>query len=127
LRISRIVPAPGGVSPRAGGEVEERWLLGRSTTGAGKHDGERGGVAASHEGHGGGKAVGSNAHHGGHGDHAALYRSRFWVSLVLSVPVILYSEMIQMWLGFSMPEFPGSGWVAPFLGTFVFLWGGGLS
>ena len=32
--------------------------------------------------------------------------------------------MIQMWLGFSMPEFPGSGWVAPFLGTFVFLWGG---
>ncbi len=84
--MSRIVPAPGAKLPRAGGEVEERWLMGRSTTDAGKHDGERGGIAASHEDHGGGKAVGNNAHHGGHGDHAALFRSRFWVSLVFSVP-----------------------------------------
>ncbi len=46
------------------------------------------------------------------------------MSLALSVPVVLYSEMIQMWFGFSMPEFPGSMWIAPVLGTFVFLWGG---
>jgi tetratricopeptide (TPR) repeat protein len=32
--------------------------------------------------------------------------------------------MIQMWLGFTAPQFPGSGWVAPVLGTFVFAWGG---
>jgi Cu2+-exporting ATPase len=42
----------------------------------------------------------------------------------MSVPVVLYSEMIQMWLGFTMPEFPGSMWISPVLGTFVFLWGG---
>jgi len=53
-----------------------------------------------------------------------MFRDRFWVSLVLSVPVVLYSEMIQMWFGFSMPEFPGSAWVPPVLGTFIFLWGG---
>lgn len=55
---------------------------------------------ASHEGHGGGKALGGYAHHD---DYAAMFRSRFWMSLVLSVPVVLYSHMIQMWLGFSMP------------------------
>ena len=96
------------------------------------HDGEHPAAGASHEGHGGGKTGGGHNHHdhgghhghGGHGDHAAMFRSRFWVSLVLSVPVVLYSEMIQMWLGFTAPQFPGSGWVAPVLGTFVFAWGG---
>jgi Cu2+-exporting ATPase len=53
-----------------------------------------------------------------------MFRGRFWVSLALSVPVVLYSEMIQMWLGFNAPQFPGSGWVAPILGTLIFAWGG---
>jgi Cu2+-exporting ATPase len=89
------------------------------------HDGEHPAVGAAHEGHGGGKTGGHDHHgRGGHGDHAAMFRSRFWVSLVLSVPVVLYSEMIQMWLGFTAPQFPGSGWVAPLLGTFIFAWGG---
>jgi P-type Cu2+ transporter len=88
-----------------------------------KHDGEHAAMAAAHEGHGGGKTSGS--HGGGHAGHTTgMFRNRFWVSLALSVPVVLYSEMVQMWLGFSMPEFPGSGWVAPVLGTFIFLWGG---
>ena len=64
----------------------------------------------------------------GHDEHAghatSMFRDRFWVSLVLSVPVVLYSEMVQMWFGFSMPRFAGSAWVAPVLGTFIFLWGG---
>ena len=69
----------------------------------------------AHGGHGG---------HGGHGDHAAQFRDRFWLSLVLTVPVVLYSEMVQEWLGFTPPQFPGSQWVAPVLGTIVFLYGG---
>jgi P-type Cu2+ transporter len=69
-----------------------------------------------HGGHGGG--------HGGHGDHAAQFRDRFWLSLVLTVPVVLYSEMVQEWLRFTPPQFPGSQWVAPVLGTIVFLYGG---
>ncbi len=68
-----------------------------------------------HAGHGG---------HGGHGDHAAQFRDRFWVSLALTVPVVAYSEMVQEWLGFTPPRFPGSAWVAPVLGTVVFLYGG---
>jgi P-type Cu2+ transporter len=94
-----------------------------------KHDAEHPAVAAAHEGHGGGKTSGAHGgRHAGHDRHAGhttgMFRSRFWISLVLSVPVVLYSEMIQMWLGFSMPQVVGSGWVAPVLGTFIFLWGG---
>ena len=62
--------------------------------------------------------------HGGHGDHAAQFRDRFWLSLALTVPVVAYSEMVQEWLGFTPPQFPGSQWVAPLLGTVVFLYGG---
>ncbi|HEX2160102.1 MAG TPA: heavy metal translocating P-type ATPase [Actinomycetes bacterium] len=67
------------------------------------------------EGHGG---------HSGHGDHAAQFRDRFWWSLLLTIPIVAYSEMVQEWLGFTPPEFPGSEWVAPVLGTVVFLYGG---
>jgi Cu2+-exporting ATPase len=68
-----------------------------------------------HAGHGG---------QGGHADHAAQFRDRFWLSLALTVPVVVYSEMVQDWLGFTPPRFPGSTWVAPVLGTVVFLYGG---
>jgi Cu2+-exporting ATPase len=87
------------------------------------HDGEQSASGGGHEGHGGGKSSGGgHDRHAGHTTH--MFRDRFWVSLALSIPVILYSEMVQMWLGFSMPQFPGSGWVAPVLGTFIFVWGG---
>jgi cation transport ATPase len=59
-----------------------------------------------------------------HEDHAAQFRDRFWLSLALTVPVVAYSEMVQEWLGFTPPQFPGSRWVAPVLGTAVFLYGG---
>jgi Cu2+-exporting ATPase len=74
--------------------------------------------------HAGHEAPGGHGAHGGHGDHAAQFRDRFWWSLLLTVPVVAYSEMVQEWLGFTSPQFPGSQWVAPVLGTVVFLYGG---
>lgn len=65
--------------------------------------------------------------HGGHLDHTgheALFRRRFWVSLALSIPVLLYSPMIQGWLNFSMPPIPGSPWMVAGLSILVFLYGG---
>jgi Cu2+-exporting ATPase len=62
--------------------------------------------------------------HGGHGDHAAMFRSRFWRSLLLSVPVVAFSPMFADLLGFTPPSFPGAGLVSPVLGTAVFLYGG---
>ena len=65
--------------------------------------------------------------HGAHVDHTGheeMFRRRFWVSLALSIPVLLYSPMIQEWLGFSLPTFPGSQWIEPVFSIIVFLYGG---
>ncbi|HXQ58042.1 MAG TPA: heavy metal translocating P-type ATPase, partial [Actinomycetes bacterium] len=74
--------------------------------------------------HGGHQPAAGHAGHAGHGDHAAQFRDRFWLCLALTVPVVAYSGMVQEWLGFTPPQFPGSDWVAPVLGTVVFLYGG---
>lgn len=62
--------------------------------------------------------------HGGGGDHAAMFRRRFWVSLALAVPVLIYSGPVQDWFRFTPPSFPGSSWIAPVLGTVIFVYGG---
>jgi Cu2+-exporting ATPase len=53
-----------------------------------------------------------------------MFRQRFWACLVLSLPVLLYSPMIQDWLGISMPAFPGSQWIVPIVSVIIFLYGG---
>jgi cation transport ATPase len=64
--------------------------------------------------------------HGGHdhSGHEIMFRNRFWVSLALSIPVLLYSETIQGWLNFTMPTFPGSQWITPLFSVIIFLYGG---
>ncbi|QZY04256.1 copper-translocating P-type ATPase (plasmid) [Halobaculum roseum] len=66
--------------------------------------------------------------HGGHGGmhegHEQMFRRRFFVSTLLSIPVLLYSEMLQEWLGFSVPTFPGSEWINPVFAVSVFAYGG---
>ncbi len=74
----------------------------------------------AHEGHG----TPDNGHdkHAGHSPE--MFRDRFWLSFVLTIPVVLYSHMIQEWLGFTMPEFPGSDWIPFALGSIIFFYGG---
>ncbi len=60
----------------------------------------------------------------GHLDHAAMFRRRFWLSLVLTVPVVIYSHMLMTLTGRTPPEFSGDHWVGPVLGTLTFLYGG---
>src|SRR5687768_3266371 len=62
-------------------------------------------------------ARGAHDKHAGHS--VETFRARFWLSLLLSIPVVLFSEMVQDWFNFSMPSFPGSGWIAPVLGAAV--------
>ena len=65
--------------------------------------------------------------HRGHDKHAGhdpeLFRRRFWLSLLLTVPVVLTSEMVMDWFGYSL-DFPGIEWVGPVLGSVVFGYGG---
>lgn len=62
--------------------------------------------------------------HVNHTGHEEMFRKRFWVSLLLSIPVLLFSPSIQVWLGFSTPDFPGSRWILPLFSTIIFFYGG---
>jgi Cu2+-exporting ATPase len=65
-----------------------------------------------------------HAGHGDHGDHVAQFRRLFWTMLVLAIPTVALSPMFAMILGYAVPEFPGSQWVSPVLGTVMYFWGG---
>ena len=85
---------------------------------------DAGAAVAAHAGHATLAAAGTHRAHVDHSGHETMFRRRFWVSLALSIPVLLYSPMIQHWLGFTMPAFPGSQWLTPVLSAVIFLYGG---
>ena len=65
--------------------------------------------------------------HDKHAGHSPdLFRAKFWSSLVLTIPVVLYAPMVQEWFGFSTPQFFGSNWLSPILGTIIFFYGGSI-
>ena len=72
----------------------------------------------------------SHSEHDGHGghDHAAMvadFRHRFWVTLVLTPPVLLLSPMIRQWLGLTeVLSFPGDSLLLFALSTIAYLYGG---
>ena len=53
-----------------------------------------------------------------------MFRERFWWSLILSIPVVIFSPMVAHLLGYPLPAFPGSTWVPPVLDTIIFVYGG---
>lgn len=53
-----------------------------------------------------------------------MFRDKFWLSLALTLPVVFWSEHVQMLLGYEAPSFPGSRWIGPVLGTVIFFYGG---
>ena len=62
--------------------------------------------------------------HADHTDHEQMFRRRFWVSLVLSIPVLVFSPAVQGFLNYSAPTFPGSQWITPVFSVIVFAYGG---
>lgn len=63
-------------------------------------------------------------HQADHTGHEIMFRDRFWVCLVLSIPVLVYSTSVQGWLNYSAPTFLGSAWLVPVFSIIVFLYGG---
>jgi Cu2+-exporting ATPase len=82
-------------------------------TGHQDHGGQAG--HQDHTAHGG---------HGGHGDHVGQFRRLFWIMLILAVPVIVFSPMFAMLLGYRLPDLAWIGWVSPVLGNVMYGWGG---
>lgn len=85
---------------------------------------------AEHTSHAGPEShVGDQGHagHQSHDKHAGhdpeAFRRKFWLSLVLTLPIVITSEMVMDWFGYSL-GFPGMSWVGPVLGSAVFWYGG---
>src|ERR1700687_663056 len=75
--------------------------------------------------HAGHKISDAHASHDRHAGHSvAMFRDKFWLSFALTIPVVFWSTDVQHWLGYRAPSFPGSTWIAPILGTVVFVYGG---
>jgi P-type Cu2+ transporter len=66
--------------------------------------------------------------HQGHDEHAghsvAMFRDKFWLSLALTIPTLVWGHMLPQALGYTPPQFPAAHLIAPVLGTAVFLYGG---
>src|SRR6476469_10911438 len=63
--------------------------------------------------------------HDKHSGHSvAMFRDKFWISLLLTIPTLVWGHMLQRAFTFSPPHFPGSEWIPAVFGTAVFLYGG---
>src|SRR5215213_2679426 len=71
---------------------------------------------------------GGHEGHGGHDKHAGhsvgMFRDKFWISLLLTIPTLIWGHMLPRALGYTAPAVPGASWIAPVLGTAVFFYGG---
>ncbi len=76
----------------------------------------------NHHNHHNHRAEQTHDKHAGH--HTQDFLKKFWVVLVLTVPIIVYSDLPKAFLGWSAPMFPGSDFVQLLLGSIVFFYGG---
>jgi len=107
-------PAPAADGPHAG--------HGNPAAARGRHA-DHGVPAAAHGDHAAhGAGRGAHDRHAGHDPE--VFRRKFWLSLLLTIPVIAFSEMVQGWFGYSLDGVPGHRLVPPVLGTAVFVYGG---
>lgn len=103
-----------GIAPHASGDPD----VDEPTASHGRHHENDG------EGHAGSAAEAGHTGHADHAGHEQMFRRRFWICLVLSVPVLVWSDTIQKWFGYVAPDFTGSDAIVPVFATIVFLYGG---
>jgi len=68
--------------------------------------------------------AGSSPHDEDAGHSTAAFRDKFWTSLLLTIPTLVWGHMLQAALGYTAPSFVGSQWIPPAFGTAVFIFGG---
>ena len=79
-----------------------------------------------HAGHTGGEhaPTGATAHDKHAGHSVAMFRDRFWLSLVFTIPALVWGHMLPRLLHFTPPHVPGAPLIAPVFGSLVYLYGG---
>lgn len=66
-------------------------------------------------------------HKKGHIDHTGhedMFRRKFWVSLILSIPVLVFSHTVSGFFGYTIPDFPGVDLITPVLSIVIYFYGG---
>lgn len=53
-----------------------------------------------------------------------MFKQRFFISLILTLPILYFSAQLQGWLGYEAFSFPGSAWINPVLGIALYFYGG---
>lgn len=66
----------------------------------------------------------AHTHNKHEGHHTADFLTKFWVTLALTVPIVAYSDLPQLFLGWQAPAFSGSQYLSLVLGSIVFFYGG---
>jgi Cu2+-exporting ATPase len=73
-------------------------------------------------------APGQAGEHAGRDKHAghsgAMFRDKFWLSLALTIPTLIWGHMVPRLLGYTAPAIPGAHLIPPVLGTAVYVYGG---
>lgn len=71
------------------------------------------------------KLSSDDSNHDKHEGHSPnIFRTKFWVSLLLTIPVLYFSQTVQNLLGFSAWQFTGSSYIPAVLGIVIFFYGG---
>ncbi len=70
------------------------------------------------------QAPDKRAHNKHAGHNTAAFLKKFWICLVLAIPVVLYADVVKNIFRWSPPEFPGAPYVPLLLGSIVFFYGG---
>ena len=100
---------------------------GASTGSATEHDHHASTGSATEHGHEHHASTGS-AHGHDHHDHShhdpAQFRRKFWLSLALTVPTLVFSTGLQDILGLDGPRFPGSQFIPAAFAIVIFFYGG---
>lgn len=81
--------------------------------------------AAEHQHHAHDQTHGGGHEHGDHSGHdPGIFKRKLLLSIIFSIPVVFWAEMIQDWFGYSAPEFTGSQYIPLIFSTIVFFYGG---
>ena len=86
------------------------------------HDHTPGSSHAAHDKHAGHDKHAEHDKHAGHS--VEMFRDKFWITLLLTIPTLIWGHMLQSALGYTAPHFTGSHWIPAVFGTAVFLYGG---
>ncbi len=66
-------------------------------------------------------------HHDKHAGHnPAMFKQKFWLSLLFTLPTLAFSDTVASWLNYKVPTFSGSEYISAIFGAIIFFYGGGV-